>query len=369
MTTVVTQKQRKTEVATGVNPTKLPLNSWMHLARGKKWVGNCQLALNMSTFQNWMGFLGIFVSVAFVVDADPEVPQPAPAIRRLSATTNLPAAPGPAVSGGNLSAATAYRPLSGPPPESIMPVKPNPKALAFDSLLKTFDGTNGVTKAEFSFSVTNVSSEDVIITRVQTSCGCTAAQLPSQPWKLAPGDSGKIGVTVDLTGKYGTVNKTATVLSSAGSFPLSVRMNLPSLEISGNRMDRSRNLQIAAVDRQAVFRGDCATCHVTPTLGKKGHELYDTACGICHDAANRASMVPQLHALTKPTDAAYWTQWIRNGKEHTFMPAFALKSGGILSDDQVQSLVEYLDGDFKLQVHLDSVGANPLPNPVSPAPK
>ena len=80
-------------------------------------------------------------------------------------------------------------------------------------------------------------------------------------------------------------------------------------------------------------------------------------------------MVPQLHALAKPTDAAYWNQWIRNGKEHTFMPAFALKSGGILSDEQIESLVQYLDGDFKLQVHLDSVGGTPTSNPAAPAGK
>lgn len=306
-----------------------------------------------------MTFPWIFVAVVLAAEADPIVPPPLPAIPHPLPATSLPKTNSPTPVPGNLPTSAAYRPLSGPPPESIMPVKPNPKALAFDALLKTFDGTNGATKAEFSFSVTNVSGEDVIITRVQTSCGCTAAQLPSQPWKLAPGESGKIGVTVDLTGKYGTVNKTATILSSAGSFPLSVRMNLPSLEMTGNRMDRSRNLQIAAVDRQAVFRGDCATCHVTPTLGKKGHELYDTACGICHEAVNRASMVPQLHTLNKPTDAAYWAQWIREGKEHTFMPAFALKSGGILNDDQIQSLVEYLEGDFKVRVHLDSVGATP----------
>ena len=29
-------------------------------------------------------------------------------------------------------------------------------------------------------------------------------------------------------------------------------------------------------------------------MGKKGGELFDTACGICHTAENRASMVPVL---------------------------------------------------------------------------
>lgn len=245
------------------------------------------------------------------------------------------------------------RPLFSPAPASPVAVVPNPSALAFDAVQKSFEAKKGENKAEFSFAVTNVSSEEVVITRVQTSCGCTAAQLPRQPWKMAPHESGVIGVTVDLAGKFGTINKTATILSSAGSFPLSVRIVLPPFDANAARMgDRTRNLQVAAVDRQAVFRGDCASCHVTPTVGKVGHDLYDTACGICHESVNRASMVPALYSLKKPTDSAYWTQWITQGKEHSFMPAFALKSGGILTDEQIRSLVEYLEGDFKLRVRL-----------------
>ena len=41
------------------------------------------------------------------------------------------------------------------------------------------------------------------------------------------------------------------------------------------------------------------------------------------------------------------------------MPAFSLKQGGILSDDQVGSLVEYLGGEFALEVKLPGGGAVP----------
>jgi dTMP kinase len=132
-----------------------------------------------------------------------------------------------------------------------------------------------------------------------------------------------------------------------------VRINIPSPDASSRNMgDRSRNLQVAAADRQAVFRGDCATCHVTPTVGKTGKALFDSACGICHEGPTRASMVPDLRALTKPTDHAYWTQWITSGREGSLMPAFALNKQRHSTDDQIKSLADYLDGEFRLEINL-----------------
>jgi cytochrome c553 len=36
-------------------------------------------------------------------------------------------------------------------------------------------------------------------------------------------------------------------------------------------------------------------------------------------------------------------QWIRNGKPNSLMPAFDLKQGGILDEDQMASLADHLD--------------------------
>jgi mono/diheme cytochrome c family protein len=95
-----------------------------------------------------------------------------------------------------------------------------------------------------------------------------------------------------------------------------------------------------------VFRGDCARCHVTPTVGKKGGELYTTACAICHEAPHRATMVPDLRAIKTPTGKEFWTQWISNGKPGSLMPAFASALGGPLNDEQIQSLAELLTQHF-----------------------
>src|SRR5690349_2057568 len=50
--------------------------------------------------------------------------------------------------------------------------------LAFDADQKDVTVTNGTTEAHFTFNLTNISSGDVIINFVQTSCGCTVAKLP-----------------------------------------------------------------------------------------------------------------------------------------------------------------------------------------------
>src|SRR4051794_21294143 len=75
----------------------------------------------------------------------------------------------------------------GVPPVHV-DIAPAPAAdlLAWDAVMKEQETKPEQAKADFFFSVTNVSASDVVIERVQTSCGCTVAKLPSQPWILAP---------------------------------------------------------------------------------------------------------------------------------------------------------------------------------------
>ncbi len=257
-----------------------------------------------------------------------------------------------------------------PPPPGAMQIVENTNAIAWTTRSLQYQAKAGETEAKFKFGLTNVSKEVVTIAGVHTSCGCTVAQLPSQPWVLQPGDHGDIGVTVDLRGKMGNLVKTVTVTSSVGIIPLMVQVSIPRVDPNSplTAMDRDRNLKVAAVDRQAVFRGDCANCHVTPTIGKTGKALYVAACGICHEGEHRASMVPNLRALNKPTDAAYWTQWVSEGRVGSLMPAFASKNGGILSPHQVKTLVEYLSGDFQNESSIPGVPSPALaPAPAVPA--
>jgi cytochrome c553 len=231
------------------------------------------------------------------------------------------------------------------PPQTVPPpVAGKQELLVWDALQKEANPPPGAPTADFVFAVTNVSDSEVIINSVRTSCGCTVAKLPSQPWILAPHTNGEIKVSVNLAGKFGTIYKTITVISTNAPKTLTVKVNLPQAQSPlAPAMVRSKNQQMAVSDRQAVFKNaECAKCHAAPAATKMGAELYASACGICHEAALRATMVPNLHALKHPTFYAYWKHWIESGKPGTLMPAFASAQGGPLSLDQIESLAEFL---------------------------
>lgn len=247
----------------------------------------------------------------------------------------------------------APRPVIANPVRAIpAPAKPFP--LVFDADRKQFESDTLATNTVFTFRLTNASPEEVIIENVKTSCGCTIAKMPSQPWPLKPGEDGELVINMDLRGKSGTLIKGVVVYTTAGQKALQVIAKLPSTPTNNRMGNRAKNIQMALADRQAVFRGACVACHVIPAQGKLGKPLYDAACGICHNAEHRASMVPDLTRLQHGTNAAYWKHWTENGKPGSLMPAFAQKHGGPLTVEQIESLVDYLS---------KSIPATPRPLP------
>lgn len=238
--------------------------------------------------------------------------------------------------------------------------------LAWDSMRKEYNAQTNQVEAKITYAVTNVSTAPVIIKSVRPSCGCTVVKLPATPWTLNPKEGGLIDVDVDLRGKRGTLNKYIAVDSTAGFKVLNLRINIPDLPGQTNVAEaRAFNLKVALGDRQAVFKGECVICHVRPTIAKKGIELFDAACGICHDSSHRASMVPDLKTITMSGTREYWRDWISRGRPGTLMPAFAYSEGGVLSKEQIESLVAYLTSDFAKLRH--AVAAASKPNTTAPA--
>lgn len=69
-------------------------------------------------------------------------------------------------------------------------------------------------RIEHTFKFSNTGSEPLMITNVTTQCGCTAPKgWPRDP--IQPGSRGEITLVFDSTGKFGRVNKVATVMSNA----------------------------------------------------------------------------------------------------------------------------------------------------------
>ena len=216
--------------------------------------------------------------------------------------------------------------------------------LVWDSTSKETNAAADAGNAHFVFSFTNVSAGNVVILNVRTSCGCTTAQLPPLPWIIPAGTNGQIGANVNFAGKSGMLLKTMTVTSDKGFQTLMLKITiLPPVVPTQSEADRARALEMAKADRQAVFRGDCATCHVKPGEGKYGKALYDAVCAICHEGKDRSTMVPDLHNIKTPTNVDFWQTWIAHGRAGSLMPAFSTADGGPLSDMQIVSLAGYLN--------------------------
>lgn len=237
-------------------------------------------------------------------------------------------------------------------------------ALLFDETTKEMKGPAGATNFTYTFSFTNSAPGPVVIDSVRTSCGCTVAKVPNLPWSIPPGEGGEFSVVMDTRGKRGTVTKSVFVNTSIGVKPLTVRALIEeaggNVATTGGMDDRLRNMQIALADRFAVFRGECASCHAKPSEGKHGPALYVAACGICHDSHNRASMVPDLKTLGHPTDREHWVRWITFGRHGSMMPGFAQSEGGPLTDDQVDSLADYLNKTVSQRQMAQRAGLPPL---------
>lgn len=228
--------------------------------------------------------------------------------------------------------------------------------IAWDALSKSVDATNEQEFVRFIFTFTNVTPTNVSILSVHPSCGCTTAELPPVPWLLPAGANGQIGLSVNLAGKAGTLFKTVNITTDHGKKDLILRINIlpPPPMPAMTEEQRFAGIAAAKVDRQAVFKGDCASCHLKKIEGKYGQQLFEALCAICHEAKDRATMVPDLANLQIPTNEEFWRAWITAGKAGSMMPAFATSQGGPLTDLQIASLAAYLNA-----IHPSKVPATP----------
>jgi len=68
-------------------------------------------------------------------------------------------------------------------------------------------------KVEHTFVFENSGTEPLIITNVQTTCGCTVPKWPREP--IPPGQEGRIVVHFDSANKSNKVNKVVKIISNA----------------------------------------------------------------------------------------------------------------------------------------------------------
>lgn len=196
-------------------------------------------------------------------------------------------------------------------------------------------------RAESEFLLYNVGGAHLRIRDLQTSCGCTVANISKRV--VAPGDFTRIRVALDTSIKLGQVRKTITVMSNdpkRSALALFLVGNVLPAPISGHQP-----IRLQAKDRLVLFKGDCARCHVDAGRGKTGKALFQADCAMCHgmEGQGHQSAGPSLLHLDEK-DRTRVRAVIADGSPHSpQMPPFSDQHGGPLKADEIDSLVRFLE--------------------------
>ncbi len=86
-------------------------------------------------------------------------------------------------------------------------------AITFEEMEFNFDDINQGDRVEHIFNFENTGDAPLIITNVQTTCGCTATNWEREP--ILPGKKSSIKVKFNSAGKEGRQNKVITIISNS----------------------------------------------------------------------------------------------------------------------------------------------------------
>jgi hypothetical protein len=75
-------------------------------------------------------------------------------------------------------------------------------------------------KVRHTWVVKNAGEHPLVISNVQTSCGCTVPAFSKEP--VLPGKQGEITLEFNSAGKAGEVNKNALIIANADNAPFSI---------------------------------------------------------------------------------------------------------------------------------------------------
>lgn len=102
-----------------------------------------------------------------------------------------------------------------------------PNILDWDGTVQKHYKQPGEFTAKFTFALTNVSPEPVLIYDTSTTCECTVAKLPTRPWVVPSGGTGEIDASIDLRKKTLSVTNDIIVYTSKGNRRLTVEAIVP----------------------------------------------------------------------------------------------------------------------------------------------
>jgi len=100
--------------------------------------------------------------------------------------------------------------------------------LFFEATSHDFGEMEQGTKASWVFKFTNTGNTDLVISGVETSCGCTTIDWPHAP--IEPGGSGEIRVVMNSEEYMGSKTETATILSNARQSKITLNLSANIIE-------------------------------------------------------------------------------------------------------------------------------------------
>ncbi len=101
--------------------------------------------------------------------------------------------------------------------------------ISFDKTVHEFGRIESGERVAYAFRFENKGQTPLIITGVRTGCGCTVGDYPKDP--IAPGQTGRINVIFNSSGKRGFQSEAVTVLSNDKSSPTIVRVTAEVINI------------------------------------------------------------------------------------------------------------------------------------------
>ncbi len=198
-------------------------------------------------------------------------------------------------------------------------------------------------KVSARFVLYNKGGYKLRIGNIETSCGCTVAQVSKKV--IAPGEMTRLTATLDTSIKMGKTRKKITVYSNDPKRPAL------ELFLTGNVLPKPmmghKDIMMAPKDRLVLFKGECATCHVQKGIGKTGKALFLADCAMCHGglAQGNHSAGPSLLSANfdDAVRAAKMRKIIAGGSpDSPQMAPFSKANGGPLTDDEIDSLISFL---------------------------
>jgi cytochrome c553 len=199
---------------------------------------------------------------------------------------------------------------------------------------------------EHVFRVKNTGKKPLIISRVSSSCGCTAAMMESSV--IDPGETGKLRVSFNPGRLKGTITRSVSLHSNDTYNPVVTIKVIAEVAPAGEG-ELSKEPPERAHDREEklLFESRCMGCHGPRRKGEAGIELYMSVCAACHGRDGRGRKIgeevlgPTLDSARRSVKSKGGvTQLICAGTGHPYMPGFGESYKGPLSEEQIASLVE-----------------------------